>query len=463
MPSFAEFGLAAPILQALSAEGYARPTPIQSQAIPEILHGRDLCGIAQTGTGKTAAFALPILQRLLAAPGRKTPRACRVLVLAPTRELASQIAGRFRAYGRLLPLSTAIAFGGVPIGPQQRQLAPGVDVLVATPGRLLDLIERKALVLSSVQILVLDEADRMLDLGFIHALRQIVKLLPRRRQTLLFSATMPKAIARLAEDYLDNPANVAVAPAATTAERVEQRVIAVPSADKPALLATLLRDPALDRVLVFTRTKHGADRLVRHLDKAGLDAAAIHGNKSQPQRERALAGFRAGRTRVLVATDIAARGIDVEGVSHVINFELPNVPEDYVHRIGRTARAGAAGTAIAFCCEEERAHLRAIEKLTRRPLRPLPSIEPSRSDGVVRPGRPAHGASGPSEVPGSPSPPDRSGIGAQVRAHGPGGRAGAVGLPAFLTREGAARRRTQGFEGRRAAGSPGSGARSARS
>ncbi|MGH7097417.1 MAG: DEAD/DEAH box helicase [Stellaceae bacterium] len=462
MPGFADFGLAVPILRALTAEGYETPTPIQSQAIPEILGGRDLCGIAQTGTGKTAAFALPILQRLLAAPGRKTPRACRVLVLAPTRELASQIAERFRAYGRLLPLSTAIAFGGVPIGPQQRQLAPGVDILVATPGRLLDLIERKTLVLSSVRILVLDEADRMLDLGFIPALRQIVKLLPRQRQTLLFSATMPKAIARLAEDYLDNPANVAVAPVATTVERVDQRVISVPSAGKPALLAMLLRDPAFDRVLVFTRTKHGADRLVRHLDKAGLDAAAIHGNKSQPQRERALAGFRAGHTRVLVATDIAARGIDVEGISHVINFELPNVPEDYVHRIGRTARAGAAGTAISFCCDEERAYLRDIEKLTRLRLRPLPvALEPVRGDGTALPEGPTRDAPGQRNVPRSPSKPEPRGNRAEVRLHDPRGRAGAPGLPAFLRREGAIKRQAPDLEGHRAAGSGRSGGRSA--
>jgi len=372
LSSFSDFGLAAPILQAVAAEGYATPTPIQSQAIPQVLIGRDLCGIAQTGTGKTAAFALPILQRLSGAPGRKSARACRALVLSPTRELASQIAESFRTYGRQLPLSTAVVFGGVPLGPQQRQLAPGVDILVATPGRLLDLIDRKALALSNVQILVLDEADRMLDLGFIHALRRIVPLLPRQRQTLLFSATMPRTIASLAEEYLNNPVKVAVTPAATTVELVDQGVVFVSSDRKRELLATLLSDPALERVLVFTRTKHGADRVVRHLGGAGIEATAIHGNKSQPQRERALAGFRAGHARVLVATDIAARGIDVEGVSHVINFELPNVPEDYVHRIGRTARAGAAGIAISLCSDEERAYLRDIERLTRLPVRQLP-------------------------------------------------------------------------------------------
>jgi len=370
---FSDLGLASSLLEAVAAEGYATPTPIQAQAIPAVLAGRDLCGIAQTGTGKTAAFALPILQRLSAAARRPAPRTCRALVLSPTRELASQIADSFRAYGAGTPLSTAVVFGGVSIGRQREQLARGIDVLVATPGRLLDLIDSKSLSLSSVQILVLDEADRMLDLGFIHALKRIVKLLPRPRQTLLFSATMPPAIAAMAEDYLDNPVKVVVAPAATTAERIDQGVVFVPGDRKRDLLTALLRDPALTRVLVFTRTKHGADRVVRHLSATGVDAAAIHGNKSQPQRERALAAFRDGQTRVLIATDIAARGIDVDGVSHVINFELPNVPEDYVHRIGRTARAGADGIAIAFCSDEERPYLRDIEKLTRSPVRRIPT------------------------------------------------------------------------------------------
>jgi ATP-dependent RNA helicase RhlE len=371
LPSFSDFGLAAPILRALAAVGYTAPTPIQSQAIPKVLAGRDLCGIAQTGTGKTAAFALPMLQRLSTATHATPPRGCRALVLCPTRELANQIVESFRTYGRGTPLSVVSAFGGVPIGPQQRRLASGVDILVATPGRLLDLIDRKSLALSSVEVLVLDEADRMLDLGFIHALKRIVKLLPRHRQTLLFSATMPRPIAALAQEYLDDPITVAVAPAATTVDLVDQGVVFVASTEKRELLASLLRDPLFARVLVFTRTKHGADRVVRHLEGAGIDATAIHGNKSQPQRERALTGFRAGRTRVLVATDIAARGIDIEAVSHVINFELPNVPEDYVHRIGRTARAGAAGTAISFCSDEERPYLRDIEKLTQRLVRTL--------------------------------------------------------------------------------------------
>jgi ATP-dependent RNA helicase RhlE len=436
LSSFTDFKLLSPIIEALAAEGYAAPTPIQSQAIPQIMAGRDLCGIAQTGTGKTAAFAVPILHRL--ASERRAPpgRTCRVLVLAPTRELASQIAASFRTYGRGLPFSTAVVFGGVPLGAQERQLARGVDILVATPGRLLDLIERRALVLSQVETLVLDEADRMLDLGFVHALRRIVKLLPRRRQTLLFSATMPRAIAALAEDYLDDPVKVAVAPAATTVERVEQGVIFVPSERKRDLLAAMLRDPDFARVLVFTRTKHGADRVVRHLVGAGIEAAAIHGNKSQPQRERALAGFRSGHGRVLVATDIAARGIDVDGVSHVINFDLPNVPEDYVHRIGRTARAGAAGIAIALCSDEERPYLRDIEKLTRLPISVLPMPAALRDD----------------RAPGRPSPADRqapaptrpaTGMAAtgqharQPASRKPNGdhaKAGSAAFPAFLHR-----------------------------
>ena len=372
MASFSAFGLLPPICTALAGEGYDAPTPIQAQSIPHILAGRDLCGIAQTGTGKTAAFALPILDRLANARRKPPPRGCRALVLSPTRELASQIAASFQRYGAGLRLSVAAVFGGVPLGPQERRLATGVDILVATPGRLLDLIDRRALALTGVEILVLDEADRMLDLGFIHALKRIVRLLPTRRQTLLFSATMPKTIAALAEDYLADPVRVAVAPAATTVERVEQGVFFVANEGKRDLLARMLSEPRFERVLVFTRTKRGADRVARHLQGAGIAAAAIHGNKSQPQRERALAGFRAGSSRVLVATDIAARGIDVDGVSHVINFELPNVPEDYVHRIGRTARAGAAGSAIAFCSNEEKPYLRGIEKLIRTAVRVMP-------------------------------------------------------------------------------------------
>jgi ATP-dependent RNA helicase RhlE len=379
---FSDFGLAAPIEKALAGEGYTTPTPIQTQAIPFVMNGRDLCGIAQTGTGKTAAFALPMLHRLSQAPKKVLPRTCRALVLSPTRELAGQIAESFQAYGRHLRIATAVVYGGVPVGKNERALAQGVDVLVATPGRLLDLIDRRSLALAGVEILVLDEADQMLDLGFIHDLKRIVRLLPKERQTLFFSATMPKTIASLAEDFLRNPAHVAVAPVATTAERVDQQVVFVSSGQKQQLLHTLLRDPAIDRALVFTRTKHGANKVVRHLEDAGFKAAAIHGNKSQAQRERALADFKAGKLRLLVATDIAARGIDIEAVSHVINFDLPNVPESYVHRIGRTARAGAAGIAISFCNSEERAYLKDIEKLTRQhvPVMPLPagfSAEPA--------------------------------------------------------------------------------------
>ena len=375
MTLFSDFGLSQPILKALASEGYEKPTPIQSQAIPHVLAARDLCGIAQTGTGKTAAFALPILHRLSEQPRALVRKGCRVLVLSPTRELAGQIADSFRTYGRHLRLSTAVVFGGVPIGKQERQMSTGVDVLVATPGRLLDLVDRRALSLRDVEILVLDEADQMLDLGFIHALKRIVTLLPRDRQSLFFSATMPKTIATLADEFLRNPAKVAVTPVATTVERVEQNVMFVPTGRKQALLETVLREPAIERVLVFTRTKHGADKVVRGLDKAGIVSSAIHGNKSQPQRERALAAFRAGTCRVLVATDIAARGIDVDGVTHVINFDLPNVPESYVHRIGRTARAGASGVALSFCNDEERAYLRDIEKLTRLkvPVAALPN------------------------------------------------------------------------------------------
>jgi len=440
LPNFSDLGLSAPILGALAAEGYTAPTPIQFHAIPPVLGGRDLCGIAQTGTGKTAAFALPMLQRLAAVSQRAASKTCRALVLSPTRELASQIADSFRAYGAGMPLSTAVVFGGVPIGPQRQRLARGVDILVATPGRLLDLIDTRSLTLSSVQVLVLDEADRMLDLGFIHALKRIVKLVPRQRQTLLFSATMPGPIAALAEDYLNDPVKVVVAPSATTVERVEQEVVFVPSDRKRDLLAMLLHDASFARVLVFTRTKHGADRVVRHLVSAGIEASAIHGNKSQPQRERALAGFRDGQTRVLVATDIAARGIDVDGVSHVINFELPNVPEDYVHRIGRTARAGAAGIAIAFCSDEERPYLRDIEKLTRCSRRAMaaPSAAPAPRNGPIqRPAaskRPREGSLASRQAPASrrvaPARQSRPASADFRRAEPPA----AGSLPAFLRR-----------------------------
>src|SRR5919112_2278165 len=363
--SFENLGLSQPVLQALALKEYSTSTPIQEQAIPILLKGKDLLGIAQTGTGKTAAFMLPSIDRLAASGKRPQRGACRMLVLAPTRELASQIAESARAYSRFSHMSVATVFGGTSINKNRQDLSRGVDILVATPGRLLDLVEQRFLDLRQVEILVLDEADQMLDLGFIHDLKRIVKLLPAKRQSLFFSATMPKTIATLADEFLTNPAKVAVAPVATTVERVEQKVMFVSGGQKQALLATVLQDPSIERVLVFTRTKHGADKVVRYLDGAGIAAAAIHGNKSQPQRERALAAFRNGNCRVLVATDIAARGIDVEGVSHVVNYDLPNIPESYVHRIGRTARAGADGIAISFCSREEAAFLRDIERLIR--------------------------------------------------------------------------------------------------
>ncbi|MDE2516746.1 MAG: DEAD/DEAH box helicase [Rhodospirillales bacterium] len=365
MSDFASLGLAPSLMEALAKENYATPTPIQTQAIPPVLAGHDVQGIAQTGTGKTAAFALPILHRLLTNRRRAAPKTCRVLVLAPTRELAGQIADSFRAYGRFTPLRVAIMYGGVGKYPQARAVAQGVDVLVATPGRLLDHIGDHALRLDATEVLVLDEADHMLDLGFIIPIRRIAAMLPAERQTLFFSATMPKEIATLARQLLRDPIQVAVTPAATTVERIAQQVIFVEAAAKRSLLATMLAAPEArgGRSLVFTRTKHGADKVVKQLELAGIESAAIHGNKSQGQRERALQSFRNGEIRVLIATDIAARGIDVDGVTHVINFDLPNVPETYVHRIGRTARAGAEGLAISFCDGSERSFLRDIEKL----------------------------------------------------------------------------------------------------
>lgn len=373
--SFHSLGLSKPLLDALAAKDYSQATPIQSQAIPTVLAGRDLLGIAQTGTGKTAAFMLPSLDRLIASKRMARPGEVRMLVLAPTRELASQIAESASAYGKFMRLSVGVIFGGVPNQKSVRTVAGGLDVLVATPGRLLDLIDQRVLSLREIEILVLDEADQMLDLGFIHALRRIVALVPSKRQTLFFSATMPKAIRELASKYLTNPAEVSVTPTATTVDRIDQSVVMVNQAEKSALLAIYLRRNSVDRALVFSRTKHGADKIVRQLEAAGIIASAIHGNKSQAQRERAIAAFKAGEVAVLIATDIAARGIDVPGVSHVVNFDLPDVPEQYVHRIGRTARAGADGIAVAFCSPDERGNLRDIERTTRQRLTvaPLPA------------------------------------------------------------------------------------------
>jgi ATP-dependent RNA helicase RhlE len=366
--TFEELGLAEPLLRAINAENYTEPTPIQAQAIPYLLEGRDLLGIAQTGTGKTAAFALPILHRLAADPVPRKRGAVRALVLTPTRELAVQIVENFRSYGRHLGLRSAVIFGGVGQQPQVDNLSRGLDVLIATPGRLLDLMNQRHANLRDLSILVLDEADRMLDMGFIHDVRKIIATLPKERQTLFFSATMPNDVERLAQSILKEPVRVEVTPPATTVERIDQRVYFVDAGNKNALLADLLKDHTVERALVFTRTKHGADRVVKHIERIGVGTQAIHGNKSQNARQRALNDFRDGKTRVLVATDIAARGIDVDGITHVINFEIPNIPETYVHRIGRTARAGRDGIALSFCDKSEKSYLRDIEKLTRRAL-----------------------------------------------------------------------------------------------
>jgi ATP-dependent RNA helicase RhlE len=368
--SFQELGLSAPILRAVVSEGYTTPTPIQSQAIPHVMGGRDLLGCAQTGTGKTAAFALPILHRLTNAgnPPKGSGRRIRVLVLAPTRELALQIGESFRAYGNNTALRQTVVYGGVSQLRQTRALQHGVDILIATPGRLVDLMNQGYIDLSSVQTFVLDEADRMLDMGFMPDLRRVIAKLPTRRQTLMFSATMPDEIARLAEAILQNPVRVRIATAKPATELVEQSVAFVPRAEKTRRLAKFLTTYPITRVLVFTRTKHGADRVARQLQRVGIEADAIHGNKSQGARQRTLADFKENRTQVLVATDIAARGIDVEGISHVVNYELPNEPETYVHRIGRTGRAGASGIAVSFCDVEERSQLKAIERLIRQTL-----------------------------------------------------------------------------------------------
>ncbi|HEX2478061.1 MAG TPA: DEAD/DEAH box helicase [Geminicoccaceae bacterium] len=368
MTSFADLGLSAPILRAVRAESYTMPTPIQAKAIPHLLAGRDLLGCAQTGTGKTAAFALPILHRLATDVRRPGPKACRALVLTPTRELAAQIRDSFATYGRHLELSCAVVFGGVGQGQQVQSLARGVDVLVATPGRLLDLMGQGLVRLDRLEVFVLDEADRMLDMGFIHDVRKVIAALPERRQSLFFSATMLPEVVRLARSILNDPVKVEANPVASTVDLVEQRVLFVDRAAKRALLSRVLKDEAVGRALVFTRTKHGADRVVRQLAQDGVPADAIHGNKSQSARTGALERFRTGAGRVLVATDIAARGIDVDGITHVINYDLPNIPESYVHRIGRTARAGRSGVALSFCDAEERAYLRDIEALIKTPI-----------------------------------------------------------------------------------------------
>jgi ATP-dependent RNA helicase RhlE len=368
MSAFQDLGLMAELVRAVSDEGYQTPTPVQAKSIPTVLEGRDLMAAAQTGTGKTAGFTLPMLQRLMETRPEGRQRAVRALVVVPTRELCAQVAESVRTYGAHLPLRAVTIFGGVGMQPQVRALQRGVDIVIATPGRLLDLAGQKAVDLSRVEILVLDEADRMLDMGFIHDIRRVLALLPKRRQNLLFSATFAPEIRALAQSMLDRPAQVDVAPRNSAAETVAQRVYRVDASRKTAALAHLIREGNWYQCLVFTRTKHGANRLAQKLDKAGLGAEAIHGNKSQNARTRALEGFKSGRVRVLVATDIAARGIDIDGLPHVVNFELPHVPEDYVHRIGRTGRAGAEGEAISLVSPEERKQLKAIERLIARDI-----------------------------------------------------------------------------------------------
>jgi ATP-dependent RNA helicase RhlE len=387
---FSDLKLSSPILDAARAEGYTVATPIQAQAIPLILAGRDVLGCAQTGTGKTAAFAMPILHRLSASGAAgSAARRPRCLVLCPTRELASQIAMAFCVYGKSLKLRHTTIFGGVSQRPQVDAMRRGVDIVVATPGRLMDLMEQHCVDLTAIETLVLDEADRMLDMGFIQPIRQIVAKLPHGRQTLLFSATMPPEIRRLADSLLRDPAVVHIAPVSATTAKIDETVYRVERHDKPALLAHLVRSLPMYRTLVFTRTKHGADRVVRHLHTRGIRAEAIHGNKSQNGRQRALANFAADKVPVLVATDIASRGIDVDGITHVVNYDLTHEPETYVHRIGRTGRAGASGSAVSFCDREEVSNLRAIERLIRRPIpsavNPLPSTAKE-----IAPRLPAH-------------------------------------------------------------------------
>ena len=423
--TFASLGVAEPILRALAAENYVTPTPIQARAVPTLLAGRDLLGIAQTGTGKTAAFGLPLLQRL--STGHIPPQAkqARALILAPTRELAVQIEQSLRTYGRFLNLKMAVILGGVSQNAQVRAMARGVDILVATPGRLLDLVQQKHVRLDAVSHFIVDEADRMLDMGFIRDVRKLVALLPRERQSMLFSATMPDDIVKLTHDMLRQPERIEIAPTGKTADRIDQKLYFVPAAQKRQLLSELLKDVALNRVIVFTRTKHGANRVSEHLSRTGVVAEAIHGNKSQNARQRAMDLFRSGKARVLVATDIAARGIDIDDISHVINFELPNEPESYVHRIGRTARAGGQGIAISFCDSSERDYLRDIERLTRNKITALPhdlpelteaqkaaAEEPRRPHGH-RHGKPGHKFGG--HKPGGPGGPVKKRNGS--RAH----------------------------------------------
>ena len=421
---FKDLGLSSGLLAAVRKQGYETPTPIQAQAIPPVLAGHDLLGVAQTGTGKTAAFALPLLHRMLENRRRPSRGCCRVLVLSPTRELAQQIAESFKTYGAGSGITVAVFVGGVKYGAQIKAAGPGVDVLVATPGRLLDHLQRGTIRLDEVDTFILDEADQMLDLGFVEPIRKVIRKLPKERQNLFFSATMPPSIAALAAEILRNPKEVRVTPQATTAERVNQRILHVEATGKKDLLLDIVAPREVKRVLIFTRTKRGADRVAKFLEVGGIEAAAIHGDKSQGQRERALAAFKTGKVKALVATDIAARGIDVDAVSHVINFELPNVAEAYVHRIGRTARAGAEGSAISLCDGTEIGMLREIEKITRQNIpsedrradqsRPL---TPAKAEGSSKPGHRGRG-----RRPGPPQAAHAAPGGYKGRSFGSGGR-----------------------------------------
>jgi len=428
MTDFAELGLNPDLLKALARLGFDKPTPIQVQAIPKVLQGHDLMGLAQTGTGKTAAFGLPLLNRILGLGHPPAPRRVRALIMAPTRELVSQIAEHLKQFTKGTPVKVLTVIGGASLHKQAEALARGTDVLVATPGRLIDLLERRALSLEDTGYLVLDEADQMLDMGFIHLLRKIARHLPHKRQTLMFSATMPKLIDDLAAEYLRDPVKVAVNPPGKTADRIDQAVHFVNQGDKAKLLETYLLQHPEESALVFNRTKHGAEKLMKLLVSWGISAASIHGNKSQNHRERTLAGFRAGEIKVLVATDVAARGIDIPLVRHVYNYDLPNVPDNYVHRIGRTARAGASGKAVAFCAPAEMSELRAVEKVMGQPL-PIIGGTPHADSGGPRPThaprRPGQPSGKPKLRPAKPAaqPPGRSGPAKPARsAQGGGGR-----------------------------------------
>lgn len=422
--TFKELGLVEPILRALQDQGYENPTPIQAQSIPVLLKGKDLLGVAQTGTGKTAAFSIPILQHLYNSAPPKGRRPIKALVVTPTRELAIQIDENFKAYAKYTDIRNTVIYGGVKQAQQVNRLKNGVDVLVATPGRLLDLINQGFITLKHIEFFVLDEADQMLDMGFIHDIKKLLKVLPKKRQSLFFSATMPKTIVELSRQILGDFERVTIAPEKTTAEKVEQQIYHVNKKNKTALLIDLLETKLLDATLVFSRTKHGANKIVKDLEKAGIGSAAIHGNKSQAARQRALANFKEGKIQTLVATDIAARGIDIDELSYVVNYDLPNIPESYVHRIGRTGRAGASGLAISFCMLEERPFLKDIEKLIKQQIPVIEehdfqfkmedAAEPSLKKQGQRGRRPQRGGSsgrnsktGASKKPGSNNKPRR--------------------------------------------------------